>query len=231
MKPFDVRSIIQKDNLIAFGSLKEVAIWDMDECETLLQGHSDLVQGVCFTSDASRLISASQGIYKNLIVWDLKLKCELSYLEGHLKSVFCVDVTSDDKNLISGDWEGRVLFWDLLSYKQICEFEGHTEQVYSVKFTKNKKFAASCGGDEKIIVWDIENQVQYAVLSGHENSIWKVSITNDDRFIVSGCFTDGIRVWSIEEKRQVFGFKSLDESRDWLAMNKDKRSEFSRFLF
>ena len=231
LKPFAVRSKQQKNNLVVYGSLNTVAVWGMNETEILLEGHNSLVEAVCFTSNAEKLVSASRGISKNLIVWDLQQKCVLSYLEGHPNSVFCVDISYDDKNVISGDAKFNVFLWDLCNMKKICEFKGHTRYVYSVKFTKNKKFAASGGVDEKVIVWDIENQVQHAVLSGHDNYIWKVSITNDDKYVVSATFTDGIIVWDIQEKKKMFGFKTLDEANSWLKDNREKKSEFSRFLF
>ena len=231
LKPFTVRSEQQKLAYLAYGSLKNVSVWTADDSETILKGHSSLVKAVCFTSNGERLISASQGPYMNLILWDLKQNRALSYLNGHNNSVFCVDVSCDDKNAISGDFKARVLYWDLVSMKMVCEFKGHTGQVLTVKFTRNKKFAASGGSDKKVMVWDIDNQELLCALSGHESYVMKVSVSSDDRFVVSGSFNDGIRVWSIEEKREVFVFRNLDEAWDWLEDNQDKRAEFSRFLF
>ena len=201
LKPFTVRSEQQIGNFLAYGSLKTVSVWDVNGSETVLKGHSSLVKAVCFTSDAERLVSASQGPHMNLMVWNLKQGRALSYLNGHSNSVFCVDVSFDDKNVISGDFKGRVLYWDLVSMKQVCEFKGHTGQVLSVKFTRNKKFAASGGSDKKVLLWDVESQALFCVLSGHESYVLKVSLTFDDEFVVSGSFNDGIRVWSVQEKR------------------------------
>ena len=231
LKPFTIGSEQQKEEKLAYGSLNTVVVWDLNETEISLRGHSSLINSVCFTSNSERLVSASYGQSKNLIVWDLQEKSALSYLEGHSNSVFCVDISYDDTNAISGDAEARVLLWDLVIMKKIWEFKGHTGRVYSVKFTKNMKFAASAGSDEKVFVWDIENKAQYAVLCGHQNYIWKVSITRDDKFVVSATFTEGIFVWDLEAKSKSFGFGTLDESRSWLQNNQDKRSEFSRFLF
>ena len=121
--------------------------------------------------------------------------------------------------------------WDLAESTLVFVFQGHTDIVYSVKFTSNKKFAASGGSDKQVFVWDIENKLLYATFSGHTNFIWKVAFTNDDENVVSGDFSEGIRVWSIGAKKQIFLFKDLNESKEWLGDNKGIGAEFSRFLF
>ena len=229
-KPFRAGFIDQKINILAYGSLKTVEVCGISDSEIVLECHTDIVSGVCLSSNMQRLVSSSRGPSKNLIVWDLQQKRVISYLEGHKNSVCCVDISFDDNNAISGDTDSRVLYWDLVNMKQICEFKGHSDIVISVKFTKSKKFAASGSFDMNVIVWDIKNQSQYAVLYGHQNYIYKVSITSDDKYIVSGELSDGIKVWSIEEKKLIFQFKTLAESKSWLANNKEKRNEFARFL-
>ena len=53
-------------------------------------------------------ISTSQGLNKNHVVSDLQQKQVLSYLEGHADSEFCVDASSDDKNVLSClEWRMR----------------------------------------------------------------------------------------------------------------------------
>ena len=230
LKNFTFGSEQQKEDLIAYGILNTVIIWSINESEIKLEGHNGNVFKVCFYNNGKRLVSASQGKNKNLIVWDLQKKTVLSCLKGHSCPVNCLDVSCDDCALMSGDDEARVLFWDLTGMRLVCEFKGHSESVYCVKFTKSKKFAASAGFDEKVIVWDIEKRTQHAVLFGHKGCVKMISITNDDEFVVSANFHEGVRVWSIRDKRQIFEFRKLEESRAWLDNNPEKRAEISRFL-
>ena len=235
LKPFTTGSEQQKENLLAYGSLASVSIWNSieneNENEILLEGHIYTVQAICFYHSMKKLVSASRGSNKNLIVWDLLLKCEVFNLEGHRSTVFCVDVSFDDFYAISGDAKGKVLYWDLDKMMKVCEFDGHCGEVYSVKFTKSRKFGASCGFDEKVVIWDLEDKVMHAVLNGHQDYVWKVSVTRDDECFVSGNFSEGIRVWSIRMKREVLRFDSLDRAKEWIEVNREIRSEFSRFLF
>ena len=94
-------------------------------------------------------------------MWDLKTKRMKSELIGHNVSVFCVDISADGLNAISGDGLGKVMCWDLTEFRLLFVFEGHTDQVCSVKFTRNKKFVASGGLDKKVLVWDIYKQIGY----------------------------------------------------------------------
>ena len=145
--------------------------------------------------------------------------------------MFCVDISEDNLNAISGDAFAKVCFWDLAKMVKICEFWGHEDDVYTVKFTKNKKFAASGGSDKNVILWDIERKVLHAVLAGHQGFVWKVLITDDDQQVVSGSFKEGIRVWNIKEMKMDFWFETLEESKIWIEKNRNMKDEFSRFLF
>lgn len=231
LKPFKLGSVLQKDNLIAYGSSNTVVILGMNETEIVLEGHNCDVFEVCFNSNKQRLVSVLEGQNKNLILWDLQQKQALSYLDGHNNSVYCVDVSSDDNFAISGDRDSRVLYWDLVGMKLVCEFKGHYYSVFSVKFTKNRRFAVSGGEDKRIYVWDVEDQVEHLVLFGHQSTVSKISITHDDQLIVSGGDDEGIRVWNLEEKSQIFYYRNLEESKWWLVSYPEKKSEFYRFLF
>ena len=231
LKPYTVRAQELKENFLAYGSLNTVAVWSPDEKEIILEGHKDLVQAVCFSSDMQILISASLGASSNLIVWDLLKNSQKAILDGHEESVFCVDISEDNLNAISGDAFAKVCFWDLAKMVKICEFWGHEDDVYTVKFTKNKKFAASGGSDKNVILWDIERKVLHAVLAGHQGFVWKVLITDDDQQVVSGSFKEGIRVWNIKEMKMDFWFETLEESKIWIEKNRNMKDEFSRFLF
>ena len=82
-------------------------------------------------------------------MWDLNRKNVKAELSGHKDSVFCVDISEDNLNAISGDYNSRILYWDLVKLKLDFEFESHTGGVYSIKFTKNKQLATSVGEDKK----------------------------------------------------------------------------------
>ena len=69
------------------------------------------------------------------------------------------------------------------------------------------------------------------MLTGHKHIVEKVSFTNDDESIVSADDDDGIKVWSLEDKKQIFEFRYLEEASNWLLNKREKRSEFSKYLF
>ena len=123
------------------------------------------------------------------------------------------------------------LYWDLIEFKVLPELSGHECQVNSVKFTRSKKFAASEGLDKKVLMWDLENVELYATFWGHLDYINKVMITEDDENVVSENITDGIRVWNIANKKQVFEFKDLNESKEWLLKIKMLRLNSVSYYF
>jgi WD40 repeat protein len=232
VKPFKVGSESIKDNLVAFGSLDRVALYDLSENskEIIFQGHLGPVQSVSISFKLDFLISASTGDSKNLLVWDLSTKSLKATLVGHETSVFCIDISSNDLKAISGDFNGTVRLWDLSSFRQEFLFFGHTACVYSVKFSKGGNFAASGGSDRKVFVWDVINKVLHACFDGHEETVWKVLFT-EDQMIVSAGLYDGVRVWSLTEKRLKNRFKDLSEAGGWLELNEEMKGEMIRYLF
>ena len=231
LRPFTVSATNQKSRILAYGSLKTVAIWGLDEEEILLEGHDSLVQAVCFSPDMKSLISASMGLENNLILWDLQERSILKVLAGHEDFVFCVDYSDDGLNAASGDKAGKVLIWNLESKESLCELVGHKDHVYSVKFAKNKKFLVSGGKDQNVIVWDIPGKGIYKVFSGHKDFVWKVLMTEDDKTVVSASLSEGVKGWSVDQGITIFEFKSLQEIKNWTNDYRDMKAEFSRFLF
>ena len=232
MRSYKVRSESIKENLISYGNLNDVGVCDIDSIENsfILQGHTGQVQATCISSKMNFVASASRATTKNLIIWSLKNRSLISCLNGHLNSVFCVDISTDEQFCISGDFDGRVLLWNLENFSLYFEFIGHSGAINSVKFCKNQ-FAASAGKDKNIFVWDIERKMIHAVLQGHQYEIWKLLVTDDDKYFVSADSLDGIKVWDIENKVKALEFKNFEESIEWANEKKSLELNLERFLF
>ena len=229
---FDYETLSIKNRLAAFGDGTEVYVCDFNNSQIhhLFQGHLNHIKATCISSETNFLVSASYGKDKNLIVWDLKQKSIRHILIGHKHQVNCIDISNDEKLCISGDKLGILYIWDLQNNNIEFEFKDHLSDIYSVKFSLNSRFAASVGEDKMLRIWDIEKKFLYARLKGHDNIISKVIITSNDKYFVTASWKDEIRVWNIEKKQITNIFKTLDESRDWLAQNYHLEYEIARFL-
>lgn len=213
LTPFTATATTQKSQILAYGSLKTVKIWGLDEKEIILEGHNDLVQAVCFSPNMKTLISASMGVSNNLIIWDLQRRSMLKSLTGHEDFVFCVDITDDSLYAASGDRAGKVLIWNLELGDALSQLIGHKDHVYSVKWPKNKSFVVSGGKDQNVIVWNVWRKEIAWVLTGHKDFVWKVLVSEDEKMVVSASLSEGVKGWSVGVLRKGLRLLSLNACR------------------
>ena len=136
------------------------------------------------------------------------------------KSVWYVDISTDDLNSVWGDGSEMIFYWYFTNFSKVFWFEGHNDEISSVKFKRNKKLAASVGDDDKFSIWDLENMIIYAIFRIDNSSFCKIAISNDDENIALGGYESGICVWNITTKKQMFLFKNLNEAKRWLEIIK-----------
>jgi WD40 repeat protein len=90
----------------------QIIIWDLATGETkyTLEGHTLMVNSLCFSPDGSRLASGSNdGTIK---LWDMQTGEEVLTLRGHKSGVLSLAFSPDGHRIASGsiDWTAKV--WD-----------------------------------------------------------------------------------------------------------------------
>src|SRR3954469_20348380 len=77
----------------------------------VLEGHSDRVLAVAFSSDGKRALSGSQD--RTVRLWNVGSGKELCRLEGHTMLVRSVCLSADGSLALSGSYDGTVRLWDV----------------------------------------------------------------------------------------------------------------------
>ena len=85
----------------------------------------------------------------------MRLEKDLLATLEHSSQVTCLNLCSDNSQLVSGTRDGLVSRWCLLSHKVIQEVAAHSRQVQAIKFSPNNRTIVSCGSDFKVKVIDI----------------------------------------------------------------------------
>jgi NB-ARC domain/TIR domain/WD domain, G-beta repeat len=173
----------------------------------VLSGHTGGVVAVAWSSDGTRLASASSD--GTVRVWDSASGTQLCSLSGHTGWVVAVAWSSDGTRLASASSDGTVRVWDSAAGTQLCSLSGHTGWVVAVAWSSDGTRLATVSGDGTVRVWDSASGTQLCSLSGHTG--WVVAVAWSP---------DGTRLASASDEG-VLIIRELahDERQIWLRLD------------
>ena len=153
--------------LIATLTNHTIRLWDGEEGELTkeLQGHSDFIWSLAFSSDGHWL--ASGGSDGSIGLWDVRNPAQahlVTTLHGHAERLFCVAFSPDAKWIASAGADHTICLWEIESQQKIRTFTGHTQWVSALAFSPDGRLLASGGLDETIRLWHLEQGAPLALL-------------------------------------------------------------------
>ncbi len=133
---------------------------------------------------------------------------ELHVQKGHTKSINSIDVSFDDKYIVTGGTEGSIQLWEFATGREIRSFVGHTRAVSSVCFTEDFKYIVSGGYDKKVILWDVKTGKIIREFIGHNEAVNSVDISKNGKHIVSA----GAKIikWELNSGKKLFELQDTE---------------------
>ena len=161
-------------------------------------GHGGPVKGL--TVSKTGLLVSTSFDYSS-IVWSVDKMNEITSLTDHLAAVNVAKFSPDDKKLITGGDDMRVLVYDVekLSINSSArELGSHLGKVSDVEFSKNGDLMASSGWGGNVIIWDMHNEKEYlSTNAGHRGPINAVQFSNDGKYLYTSGYDGTIRKFDI----------------------------------
>ena len=201
------KSILGRCLVKRFLGIAEVAVGRHNDWLTnqhVLQGHTDQVMSVSFSSDGRHIVSGSSD--KTIQLWDAQTDGQVgNHLQGHTSSVLSVAFSPDGRHIVSGSSDKTIQLWDAQTGGQVGNpLQGHTSLVLSVAFSPDRRHIVSGSHDKTIQLWDAQTGGQVGnPLQGHTSSVWSVAFSPDGRHIVSGSDDKTIQLWDAQTGGQV----------------------------
>ena len=163
-----------------------------------LEGHTDDVNSVAFSSDETTLASGSaDGTIK---LWDVATRTNIATLEGYTLSVRSVTFSPDGTVLASGisGWDGRngpVKLWDVATKTDIATLEGYTG-ILSIAFSPDGTKLASGLQNYTIKLYDVATRTNIATLEGHGSWVYAVSFSPDGTTLAASSYST-VKLWDV----------------------------------
>jgi hypothetical protein len=120
---------------------------------TTFKGHTGGVLSAAFSSDGSKVVSASGD--NTVKLWDVKTESLITTLEGHTRIVLSAAFSSDGSKVVSASEDKTVKLWDVKTGRLITTLEGHADIVWSVAFSPDGSKVVSASNDKTIKLWDV----------------------------------------------------------------------------
>lgn len=150
---------------------------------TYFIGHSDFIRGVSWSSDGSKVATASKD--SSVRIWDSTEGSTIQVLKGHTEPINDVRFSYDGSLIVTASDDNSVIIWDVATGHLIKQLLGHTDDVKTAEFTPDNQKILTSSYDGTVRTWLISsgNELLKKEFGGWiSNAAW----SNDGTKIVTG---------------------------------------------
>ena len=141
------------------GERGDLRLYPLNESQPIVQlhGHTNTVAAICFSPDATLLISAGHDQTINL--WQVETGQIIRTIDVPAP-VLSVEFSPDGALLAAGEANGDIRIWHAGRGDLLARIHGHAEAVTQIAFHPHGTLLASCGTDGYLRLWRINSLLQ-----------------------------------------------------------------------
>lgn len=136
---------------------------------------------------------------------------ELRVPIGHSSVVTALELSADEKWLLSGAWDDSVRLWEASSGREIYRFHFPRSGINSVASSPDGKRMYAAGSDGLLRVWSLETGALLSTSPGHQSFIQSIAVSPSGELVATGSGYDPpdmqrdntVRVWDAETGKQL----------------------------
>lgn len=221
------------EDTFLFGTAVSTASWDLNHCSPGKNyGYHSKGAG-CFqyTSGGKYIVSGGDGWWP-LRMYNAASGEELWAFKEEIYGAAALDITPDDKNIVTGDDEGKLRIHRLEDGKLLHELGDFGDFIASIDISSKGDLAVaaigsyrSSGGNGRstgsLVVLDIgRGEIEYQI-EGHRGAINTAVFSPEGELIISGGEDADIRIWHAETGEASGVFSGHTGPVNTLALSKD----------
>jgi len=162
--------------------------------------------GVAISSDGGLLASAGRHFtHMGLYLLDTKNWQVIAGQEADNMELVSVSFSPDDRMLVTGGIDGKVLLWQTKPLLLLGELGQHKARVNKVVFSPDGAEVVSSSNDKQLKLWDVARRRLIRTIGDHSSPVEAIAFSRDGKFIVSGEHDHTARIY--RRHRTWFGSK------------------------
>lgn len=129
-------------------------------------------------------------------------------LAGHESWVRAFAFTSDGQTMLSGGYDGQLIWWPLTAEKPepARKVAAHDGWIRALAVSPDGTQIASCGNDNLVKLWSLADGKLLQTLAGHERHVYNVAFHPDGKSLVSGDLMGVIKAWDLATGKETKSF-------------------------
>ena len=152
---------------------------------------------------------------------------ELVIQNGHNAAINGIQLTKDEKKLISYSADNTIKIWETETGKLFRTLEGHTGRVDGIQLTEDEKKLISYSNDETIKIWELETGKLFRTLKGHTGFLKGIRLTKDEKKLISYSNDKTIKIWETETGKLFRALEGHTSIVDGIQLTKDEKKLIS----
>ena len=166
-----------------------------------LKGHANVVMGVAFSPDGTRLATASWD--STARIWNARTGQFLLEFKGHTRELSSVAFSPDGTRLATASYDGTARLWDARTGQFLLESKGHTGFVYGVAFSPDGTRLATAGNNAARL-WDARTGRFLLEFAGHTDVVYGVAFSPDGKRLATASADRTARLWDARTGQFLF---------------------------
>ncbi len=149
---------------------------------------------------------------------------QVQVLEGHQHDLLDIDLSADQKWLVSSDRGGDIIIWDLASGSEVHRLHPEDAEVTRCRFSPTGNLLATTGQGGKIRLWNVGDWSPAGELSRHLRTVNGLDWSVDGRYLASGDRNGDVYIWDVESRSRLRTLPKHSGSVRCLAWSPDGKS-------
>ncbi len=201
--------------LLSGGREGALRLWTLPEADRIpVEAHGATVQGIAFTPDSARLISASQD--REVRVWHADTGERVQTMRGHVGGIYALAVRADGRMALTASSDRTLRAWDVDRGALLRQFGGHLDSVLACAFSlkplkigtmpRPNWLVASGGADRTVRLFDAESGQLVLSLKGHRDAVTACLFSPTDELLLTLCKDRSASLWSLAKGELIHTF-------------------------